>query len=157
MVNKLNELLVQPLKLALGIDEYKKEKSIHRSWFRLMELTLDLLSSLKSVDENNTGKDSLKKKIFSEVANEVNRQMSTMKFYTAGDAMSQAKLVKIELTPLTNSASELNLGDLTYDITCSAGSDTRMKTFSNKNVIRKNNVFVSTKWKEMTSAQRVAK
>ena len=108
----MNELLVQPLKLALGIDEYKKEKSIHRSWFGLMELILDLLSSLKSVDENNTGKDSLKKKIFSEVANEVNRQMSTMKFYTAGDAMSQAKLVKIELTPLTNSACESRRLDL---------------------------------------------
>ena len=107
----MNELLVQPLKLALGIDECKKEKSIHRSWFGLMELILDLLSSLKSVDEKNTGKDSLKKKIFPEVANEVNRQMSTMKFYTAGDAMSQAKLVKIELTPLINSANELNLGD----------------------------------------------
>ena len=47
--------------------------------------------------------------------------MSTMKFYTASDAMSQGKLVMIELTPMTNSAFESNLGDLTY-ITHSAGS-----------------------------------
>ena len=40
------------------------------------------------------------------------------------------KLLKLDLAPITNSASESNLGDLTYDITRSAGSDTKMQTFS---------------------------
>ena len=157
VVNELNTLVVQPLKLALGIDDCKKERSEHRSWFGLKELLPDILSNLEKNTSNSTGIDGLKKKVFFEVKVAVNRQMSTMKFYTATETMSKEVLNKIESAPMTNSASESNLGDVTYDITRSAGSDTKMQTFSNKNVIRKNKVFDSCKWKEMSDEERVAK
>ena len=55
--------------------------------------------------------------------------------------MSEEKRIKIKYKPLTNSGCESNFGDLTYDVTPSAGSDTKMNTISNKNMIRKNKVF----------------
>ena len=67
----------------------------------------------------------------------IERQVATLKFYSEPDSMSEEKKVKMGFTPLTNSACESNFGDLTYDITRSAGSNTKMKTFSNKNIIRK--------------------
>ena len=156
VVHNVNNLLVQPLKLALGIDECKKLRSDHRSWFGLKELLPELLSKMEVTSDSTSGVEGLRKKVFAEVKVAVTRQMSTMALYTGG-TMSEEKLLKLDLAPITNSASESNLGDLTYDITRSAGSDTKMQTFSNKNVIRKNKVFESEKWKRMSATEKVAK
>ena len=86
----------------------------------------------------------------------VERQMSTVKFYRE-DGLSQEKLSKIGYTPLTNSGCESNLGDLTYGITRGAGSDTKMKTFSDKNIIRKNRLFETKKWKMMKMMKTLSK
>ena len=82
--------------------------------------------------------------------------MASMKFYS-GESMSEERMMKINLVPLTNSACESNLGDLTYAITRSAGSNNKIETFSNKNLIRKKIVFQSTKWKNKSVTERVAK
>ena len=55
--------------------------------------------------------------------------------------MSEEKRIKIGYIPLNNTGCESTFGDLTYDVTRSAGSDTKMNTISNKNMIRKNKVF----------------
>ena len=155
IINELNEILVQPLQLALGIDKYKKKRSEHRSWHGLKELSPDLLRKLDDASDSKSGIDEMKKKVFSEVKVAVERQIATVKFYSEPENMSEEKRIKIGYTPLTNSGCESNLGDLTYDVTRSAGSDTKMNTFSNKNMIRKNKVFESKKWKKISAKREV--
>ena len=46
--------------------------------------------------------------------------MSTMKFYT-DESMSEESLKKLDKASMTNSVCESNMGDLTYDISRSAG------------------------------------
>ena len=156
VVSELDEVLVQPLKLALGIDEYKKVRSEHRSWYGLKEVIPELLMKLENV-QSVTGAEKMRNKVFSEVKVAVERHFSTVKFYSDPQTMSQEKLMKIGYAPLTNSGGESNFGDLTYDVTRSAGSDTNMHTFSNKNMIRRNKLFESQKWKELSAKQRKAR
>ena len=62
----------------------------------------------------------------------VENQVSSVMFDREADLMSVEKLDKLKCAPISNCGSESNLGDLTYDITCSAGSDTTMQTFQTK-------------------------
>ena len=158
IVDKLDEILIQPLQEALGIDAYSKVRSEYRSWFGLKELIPDLVRKLERFEDENQkpGVKVLWKRVFTGVKVAVERQMSTVKFYRE-DGLSQEKLSKIGYTPLTNSGCESNLGDLTYGITRGAGSDTKMKTFSDKNIIRKNRLFETKKWKMMSKKERSAK
>ena len=116
-----------------------------------------MLRKLDDASDSKSGIDEMMKKVFSEVKVAVERQITTVKFYSEPENMSEEKRIKIGYTPLTNSGWESNLGDLTYDVTRSAGSDTKMNTFSNKNMIRKNKVFESKKWKEMSAKRKVCK
>ena len=46
---------------------------------------------------------------------------------------------------------------MTYDMVRSAGSDTKMQTFNNKNIIRKNKLFDSSRWNKMSMEEKSAK
>lgn len=158
-VDTLNEILIRPLQKACGIDEYKKVQSDYRSWFGLKELIPNLLTNLLTKLKDTTvspGHQKLRERLFQRVKVAVENQVSSVTFYREADSMSVEKLDKLKCAPISNCGSESNLGDLTYDITRSAGSDTTMQTFSNKNVIRKNKLFNSTKWKTMSKSERTA-
>ena len=118
----------------------------------------ELLRNLENDQERSLGiaEQAFMKKVYSEVAVAVKRQLSSVKFYR-GEEISEGKLSMLSKAPLTNSGCESNLSDMTYDVVRSAGSFTKMQTISNKNVIRKNKVFDSTRWKRMSREEKVAK
>ena len=73
IVDKLNEILVQPIKLALGIDVYKKKKSQHRRWFGLKKLLPELLSKWEDPQNRRIGVDGLTQRVFTDVNVAVNQ------------------------------------------------------------------------------------
>ena len=91
IINELNEILVQPMQLALGIDKYRKVRSKHRSWHGLKELIPDLLQKLNETSNPKSAIDQMKKKVFSEVKVAVERQIATVKFLSETEQKTCAK------------------------------------------------------------------
>ena len=133
-------------------------RSEHRSWFGLKERIPELLRNLEYIHDTDIGSagNAFLKRLCEEVTNAVKRQLSSMKFYT-DEKMDEEKQEKLHHAPLTNSGCESNFGDMTYDMVRIAGSDTEMQTFNNKNIIRKNRLFDSSRWNKMSMEEKSAK
>ena len=79
----------------------------------------------------------------------MSKQLNYMDFYKEGAEISDDILDKIDEAPLTNSGAESNFAHL--DLECRRGSgQTKLKTMSDRHVVKSNNYFESDQWKRLS-------
>ena len=151
---RLNSLSVIPIKLALGIDEYKKSRSEARSWSGMKIFFSDLLNQLSTSALKTTGMSGsqlLEAEVCSKVQSALKNQLDYLKFYredSEEEPISEETLKKLDEAPLTNSGCESNFAQL--DLECKRGSgQTTLQTMSNRHMVKTNQYFNSEDWKNM--------
>ena len=152
IATNINELVVLPMKEALGMDEGRSSKSDSRSWTGLKVLFKSLLDNLSSravKKPGMTGFELLECQAALKISTAMTKQLSYMDFYKDEMELPQKVLDKIDEAPLTNSGAESNFAQL--DLECRRGSgQTKLKTMSDRHVVKSNKYFESDQWKNLS-------
>ena len=96
--SEFDELMMVPLKEALGIDEFAKLKSKYRSWNGLKMFFNEKLEMLKSMFEEKIERspvETLKSDVAKNIHTAIGRQLNYMAFYREGCEVSEETKQKI--------------------------------------------------------------
>ena len=155
VMSRFENILVSPLLMALGVDQFKHKKSEYRSWSGLKTFfseKIKLLEDLSTVKETASAEELLVSKCAAKIKQSVEKQLSYVQFYKSDDQTDEEKK-KIELCPLTNSNCEGEFAELDNDIR-RVGGTVSIQTLSNRHLVDKNKYFSSEKWKSLSQAEQ---
>lgn len=155
--------LILPLQEALGIDKFKNQTSVYRSWDGLQQFFKEKIAWMeiqmrKTADMK--GQERLQAESYGKIKEGWERQLSTMLFYREQDSgqVPDQTLDKMrQANVLTNSGCESHFADLDNMIKSSAGGNSNLETFSQRHVIAKNKYLVSENWMKMSEKEKRSK
>lgn len=137
----------------LGIDKAQKVKNPNRNWNGIRNFFKEKIPSLQTfVAENKAGSshDKLVSAVFSEIIDTLHRQLAVVTFLNDDNSNDD-----ILLAPLTNSGCESRFATLTNSLKVSGGS-TKLKTLSDKEIVRSNNYIGGDEFKNLLTTEKVA-
>ena len=138
---------------SLGIDKAQQIKNPNRNWNGIRNFFKGKIPFLQAfVEENKAGtsQDKLIAAVFSEIVDTLHRQLAVVPFLNEDNSNDD-----ILLAPLTNSGCESRFATLTNSLKVSGGS-TKLKTLSDKEIVRSNNYIGGDEFKNLLTTEKVA-
>ena len=141
-MSRVENILVTPLLMALGVDQFKHKKSEYCSWSGLKTFfseKIKLLEDLSTVKETASAEKLLVSKCAAKIKQSVEKRLRYVQFYKSDNHTDEEKK-KIELFPLTNSNCEGEFAELDNDIR-RVGGTVSIQTLSNHHLVDKKKIL----------------
>ena len=152
------DILTQPLKCVLGIDEFKKSEHSPRSWKSTKDFYSSKMKELEVISSStdDSAISQLKKKCAEKVRFALLNQLHMSAFFDESAPEEDKPDATIEQAPQTNLGCESEFGFVTNDFKQEGGS-TSLATISDKHVIQRNKLYEKERWIQLSKKERQRK